>query len=157
MIGRLQVAALAMVMAVAVEAAPASGAGAAALAWMAGKWGGVQDGIRSEEHWTTADGGGLVGMHKDVKDGRMVSFEFLRIVPDSTGALCYVSSPNGVPPTSFCLKEQTDRRVVFENAAHDFPQRILYWREGKQLRARIEGTIGGKEESAEWIWRRLSD
>lgn len=154
MFGRLMIVGMALSLAVAAEAAPA---GAAGLAWMAGKWGGVQDGVRFEEHWTTVDGGALIGMHKDVKDGRMTSFEFLRIVPDSSGALCCVSSPNGAPPTSFCLKEQTDSRVVFENLTHDFPQRILYWREGKQLRARIEGTIGSKAESAEWTWRKLAD
>ncbi len=30
-------------------------------------------------------------------------------------------------------------RVVFENTAHDFPQRIIYWKDGNDLRARIEG------------------
>jgi hypothetical protein len=148
---------VALCLGVAAEAAPAGTVGATGLGWIAGRWGGVQDGIRSEEHWTTADGGALIGMHKDVKDGRMTSFEFLRMVPDSTGRLCYVSSPNGAPPTPFCLKEQTDTRVVFENPEHDFPQRILYWREGRQLRARIEGTIGGKLESTEWTWRKLAD
>ena len=49
------------------------------LAWMAGSWSGTKDGVTSEEHWTTPAGGGLVGMHKDVRDGRMTGFEFLRV------------------------------------------------------------------------------
>ena len=43
---------------------------------------------------------------------------------------------------------------MFENAAHDFPQRVLYWRDGEALVARIEGTIAGKEKSEEWRFSR---
>ena len=43
-------------------------------------------------------------------------------------------------------------RVVFENPTHDFPQRIIYWKDGADLRARIEGTQNGKEGSQEWRW-----
>ena len=46
----------------------------------------------------------------------------------------------------------TATRVVFENLSHDFPQRIIYSRKGKQLCARIEGTLQGKEEGEEWCW-----
>jgi hypothetical protein len=43
-------------------------------------------------------------------------------------------------------------RVVFENPAHDFPQRVIYWKDGNDLCARIEGTMNGKAESEEWKW-----
>jgi hypothetical protein len=44
---------------------------------------------------------------------------------------------------------------VFENLNHDFPQRIIYWREGEStLHARIEGSIKGKERKEEWHWRK---
>lgn len=64
--------------------------------------------------------------------------------------LSYFASPGAQPPTEFKLKEAGERRVVFENAAHDFPQRILYWREGESLVARIEGTIKGEAKQQEW-------
>jgi hypothetical protein len=54
----------------------------------------------------------------------------------------------------FKLKESGDQRIVFENAAHDFPQRILYWRDGDELMARIEGTVKGKERSEAWRFTR---
>ena len=44
--------------------------------------------------------------------------------------------------------------VVFENPEHDYPQRILYLRDGDELTARIEGTAGGVEKSSEWTWTR---
>ena len=127
-----------------------------ALAWMAGSWGGTADGVTSEEHWTSADGGGLVGMHKDVKAGKMTGFEFLRVEVDAQQRICYVSMPGGAPPTSFCAVEVGERRVVFENREHDFPQRILYWLTADgRLHARIEGPLDGKEAAMEWTWSRL--
>ena len=127
----------------------------ASLAWMAGTWSGAQDGVASEEHWTSPAGGGLVGMHKDVRDGKMAGFEFLRVEIDAADRVCYVSSPGGAPPTSFCAREIGPQRVVFENLQHDFPQRILYWLDDTgKLHARIEGPLQGREASEEWTWSR---
>jgi hypothetical protein len=51
--------------------------------------------------------------------------------------------------------EQSNQRVVFENAEHDFPRRIIYWiSDDKSLHAKVEGTLGGKPASEEWTWRR---
>jgi hypothetical protein len=137
-------------------ATPAAAIGdVAQLSWLAGCWTGTKDGLVSEEHWTTPRGGGLVGMHKEVKNGRMTSFEFLRVAAAGKDSVCYFASPRGRPPTPFCAIELGRSRVVFENLAHDFPQRVLYWIDEKgRLNARIEGTIGGKLESEEWVWSR---
>lgn len=122
--------------------------------WMTGSWQLKTAGVTMEEHWTSADGGVMLGMHRDVmKDGK-TSFEFLRI-EQKDGALVYLAMPGGKPATPFPLKSSTDSRIVFENLTHDFPQRIIYWRDGKKLCARVEGTIGGKEEAEEWCWAPL--
>jgi hypothetical protein len=125
------------------------------LGWLAGVWTGTVNGMKMEEHWSTPDGGGLVGMHKDSKGGHMTSYEFFRIVPDDSGRVCYMTSPLGRTPVPFCAIELTDSRVVFENREHDFPQRILYWLEKGALHARIEGTIDGRARSEEWVWTRV--
>lgn len=45
--------------------------------------------------------------------------------------------------------------VLFENPKHDWPQRILYWREGEDtLAARAEGDQNGTSRAAEWRWTR---
>jgi hypothetical protein len=122
------------------------------LAWLEGRWTGTQGGLETEEHWTSPSGNALVGMNKAVKAGRIVSFEFLRIQHTKEGT-AYLASPGGAPPTAFVLVELGDARVVFQNEAHDFPQRILYWLDAAgALHARIEGTIGGKARSQEWTW-----
>lgn len=127
-----------------------------ALAWMAGNWTGTQDGVEMEELWQKPKGNTMLAVHRDVKAGRTVSFEFLRI--EATGdAITYWGSPRGQPATPFKMIEQGKRRVVFENAGHDFPQRIIYWtpKDGS-LHAKIEGTMGGKPAAEEWTWRRTA-
>ena len=136
-------------------AARASGGGADRLAWMAGTWTGTKGGVLSEEHWTSPAGGELLGLHKDIEGGKAIAFEFLRIAPDGEGRLCYLASPRGAPPIPFCAAEVGDRRVVFENRAHDFPQRILYWLDAEgRLHARVEGPLNGQEAAEEWVWTR---
>jgi hypothetical protein len=124
------------------------------LSWLEGLWSGTKDGVESEERWSSSKGGALLGMHKDVKNGRMVSFEFFRIDTTKDGSF-YFASPRASAPTPFQLVAMTDRRVTFENKAHDFPQRIIYWLDGDDtLHARIEGPMNGKEVGEEWVWKK---
>lgn len=144
-----------IVCALLLAAAPLGAQGAkptlADLAWMAGSWSGVSQGIEMEEHWTAPKGNSMVGMHRDVGKGRTL-FEFLRI-EQRGDQIVYLSMPNGrSPATPFPLKEVSGTRAVFENPDHDFPQRIIYWKDGNDLRARIEGTQGGKTGGEEWRW-----
>jgi len=137
-------------------AAPAGPEAVASLAWLAGSWSGESNGLAMEEHWIAPSGGALLGMHRDVKNGRMVEFEFLRI-DASGGAVTYWASPRSAPPTPFRLKELgPGQRVVFENPEHDFPQRILYWRtDDEALHARVEGPSTTGEKGMEWTWKRM--
>jgi Domain of unknown function (DUF6265) len=129
-------------------------ANVATLSWMSGRWAGTQDGTEMEEIWTTARGGTLLGLHRDVKGDKTVSYEFLRIEAVPEG-LTYFASPQGRPATPFRAVENGKGRVVFENREHDFPTRILYWlAEDGKLHARIEGTLRGQPASEEWSWSR---
>jgi hypothetical protein len=123
------------------------------LVWMAGSWSGsTARGVEMEEHWTAPKGNTMIGTHRDVAGGKTRLFEFLRIEQQGD-QIVYLSMPNGrSPATPFPLKELSGTRVVFENPAHDFPQRIIYWKDGNDLRARIEGTMNGKAGSEEWRW-----
>ncbi len=82
----------------------------------------------------------------------MVSFEFFRIQATDEGTF-YFASPRSRPPVAFKLVELGERRAVFENREHDFPQRILYWLDAAgALHARIEGPQQGRTVSEEWVW-----
>ena len=124
----------------------------AQLSWLEGRWEGASDGVTMEEHWTSVRGGALLGLHRDVKGERMLSFEFFRIQTTPEGTF-YFASPRSRPPVAFKLVEQGERRVVFENRDHDFPQRILYWLDtAGAMHARIEGPQAGRAVSEEWVW-----
>jgi hypothetical protein len=133
------------------------GAGAARiddLAWMAGSWATQDGGKTSEEHWTKPAGGLMLGVHRDLDAGK-AAFEFLRI-EESGGRLTYLASPQGRPATPFTLVESAAQRAVFANPAHDFPQRILYWREGESLCAAVEGPMNGETVSERWCFEPAS-
>jgi hypothetical protein len=124
------------------------------LAWMAGLWTGVKDGVEMEESWLPPKGNTMIGLHRDVKNNRTMSFEFFRIEAAADG-ITYWASPRSKPPTPFRMIELSGKKVVFENPQHDFPQRVIYWLEGDNaLHAKIEGTFKGKAASEEWVWKR---
>jgi hypothetical protein len=126
-----------------------------ALGWLAGSWAGESDGVAMEEHWLPAKGGLMLGMHRDVANGKAVFFEYLRIEL-TDGVLTYWASPKGAPPTPFRLAELGKQRVVFTNPQNDFPQRIAYWLDAdRNLHARVEGVEGGHPSAAEWVWKAM--
>jgi hypothetical protein len=126
----------------------------ASLDWLTGTWTVSRGDEIVMESWLGPGNGVMVAVNLTTRGSSRKTFEFLRIADTPEGFSCF-ASPGGRPPTEFKLKEQRERRVVFENAAHDFPQRILYWRDGDALVARIEGTIGGAQKSQEWRFSRL--
>lgn len=102
------------------------------LAWLEGRFtvtgrnaGGKQ--LEMEEHWGPRGGGAMLGTARTVADGRMTSFEYLRIV-ERNGTLVYIAQPGGGAATEFVLTELTATRALFENPRHDYPKRIGYER-----------------------------
>ena len=123
-------------------------------AFMSGSWSLAAGGVVVEEHWTDARGDLMVGMNRTTKQKGKAAFEFLRI-EKRDGKVAYVAMPGGKEPTVFPLKTLSSSRVIFENLAHDFPQRIIYWRDKERLCARVEGAMGGKPAGEEWCWTRV--
>ena len=104
------------------------------VAWIAGHWKG-DDG--TEELWMEPAGGTMLGTARVVQGADTVFFEYLRLVERPDGTVVYVASPKGTGTTDFALVEADEHRAVFENPAHDFPQRIVYALEGDQLTTRV--------------------
>jgi hypothetical protein len=128
-----------------------------ALSWLEGHWISESGAGRSEELWTDAEGGMLVGVHRDVYASGQAAFEFLRIAVQD-GRVVYLASPGGRPATPFRLVESGERSATFENSEHDFPQRIAYRLDADGvLSARIEGEVNGETRSSEWRWQRRGD
>lgn len=135
----------AMLAAALIQTGPAA---APDLSWMAGYWLDCSGGREASETWSDPRGGLSVGHAVTIEDGRP-SFEVSHIGPTRQG-FAYVAQPGGVPPTVFVLAESGPTRAVFANAENDFPTRVIYERDGADLKARIEGEIAGQARSIEW-------
>lgn len=121
------------------------------LAFLAGNWVGESGQVEMEEIWTEPKGGVMLGLHRDVAPGKAAFFEFLRIGVRDGRVICF-ASPRGCGGTEFLLSKIEDSVVVFENFEPDYPQRIVYRRDGDRLTARIEGGIDGQLAVTEWTW-----
>ena len=123
------------------------------LSWLEGQWVEINGVVAVREHWMGPHGGILLGVGQTTKGDETKSYEYFRIAKTPTG-LSYFASPRAAAVTEFKAVEICSDKIVFENKAHDFPQRVIYAK-GKAgtLDARIEGTIKGKLQSEDWHYR----
>lgn len=114
------------------------------LDWMAGYWLACDARMEVAELWTTRRGGVMLG--GSITYGiQAFGWEQVRIETTVDGAaLQYVARPRGATSdTAFALVRSGPNEAVFENPAHDYPQRLIYRREGDALIARTEDLAGG--------------
>lgn len=131
-------------MRIAVLLLPLLGHAAELPSFITGCWAGGSGALSFEENWTRPFAGNVMGVSRTFKAGRMVDAEFMRI--DLRGSDLVFTPRIGTKqaPVEFRLKSQTDSEVVFENLAHDFPQRVIYRATPGGLTGRIEGSEKGK-------------
>jgi hypothetical protein len=108
-------------------------------AWLAGCWELRTANRVTTEMWMSPAGNVMLGASRTVAGGTTREFEFLRLsVRGDT--LVYTAIPSGQRETEFKSAGSGNSPIVFENPAHDFPQRIIYRRPSPDsLVARIEG------------------
>jgi len=115
------------------------------LAWLAGCWENASDNMKTEEQWMKPSGGSMLGVSRTVKGGKTMWYEFLQI-RQYGDSVVYIANPSGQKEAAFKLVRWNDKEAVFENPAHDFPQRIIYeLQTDGSLHARIEGKQKGKD------------
>jgi hypothetical protein len=99
------------------------------LAWLAGHWRGtLANGATFETHYTGAEGGMIFSVSKEVKKGRVVTFE-LETFFEKDGQLIYHPYPYGKKSEhAFPLLtyDAAAKRAVFENKEHDYPQTFTF-------------------------------
>lgn len=136
--------------------APGGDAEVERLAWLAGCWERRSGDRVLEEQWMAPRGGTMLGMSRLVRGEETLSHEAIRI-HERDGALVYAAAPAGQPPAEFTATSIADAAVVFENPAHDFPQRIIYRHiDGDSLHARIEGERAGVASGVDFRMARVA-
>jgi len=139
------------------NAALAAGDDLARLSWLAGCWKSETAEAGSGEHWLLPAGGTMLGISRTVKQGKTVEFEFMQIRPIDDGRLAFIALPSGQSMTTFPLLRLSDTEAVFENPEHDFPQRVVYARDGDSaLKPRIEGMHDDQLRVIEFPMTRVS-
>lgn len=120
------------------------------LRWLAGYWLSCEGGRDVAETWSERRGDVMMGYTITTGPGGS-SWEQMRIEAGANGELSFVAQPQGAErAVAFRLVRSGPREAVFENRAHDFPQRVIYRHEAGRLIGRIEGA-GGR--SMEWRYR----
>ena len=130
-------------------------AGIARVAWLQGCWA-ISTGERVvEEQWMAPRGGTMLGMARTVRAGKLVNYE-TTLIREQGEALAYQAHPSGQPSATFVSSSVTESTVVFENPAHDFPQRVGYERKGDSLLAWISGSQNGKTRRIDYPYVRVA-
>lgn len=123
--------------------------------WLAGAWvsGGRTDDW-TEEWWTAARGGIMLGSSRSGRRDAVGFFEHMRIERTTTG-LQFCALPKGAPGACFPAIAAGAREIVFENSANDYPTRIVYRLEEGGISAEISGPGGTRRQS--WRFVPLAD
>lgn len=115
-------------------AKPDAAAQIASLDWLAGTWAGAVGPGTWEAVYTTPAGGEVMSTNKEIRKGKVVSFEFERFFVKD-GKVVMTPYVKGINTVAFTLTQNDPkaRRAIFENPKHDFPQRIDYHRRSDDL------------------------
>lgn len=109
------------------------------------------------ESWTQNKEGLSGKSYRHTLNGDSALMETL-LIKKIDGSFYYcsnVSGQNNGETVNFKLISTENNTFVFENATHDFPQRIVYQNMGKdELLAWIEGERNGKKSKSEFYYQR---
>ena len=126
------------------------------LNWLAGQWEGIQGNGINHEEWEIINEYELKGKAYMIKKGEIINVEMLKLHSDETGIYYTADVSHNPAPVSFKLTLQNGNTFVFENPAHDFPQKITYEKkEENTLAATVEATINGKTRKIEYLLKKI--
>ena len=132
--------------------AGAAGAAMELPAFMTGCWEQVDGDRWTQECWMEPRGGIMLGASREGRGDTLGNFEWIRIARAADGTLQFHPAPGGKPAPHFTAESASASEVRFVNPAHDYPQRVRYWRDGDLLKAEISKADGSQKVS--WTYRR---
>ena len=130
----------------------------AALNQLCGDWRIQASGGVMYESWKNVSASEMQGRSYKLNGKDTITFETVKLAKLSEGIfyIPIVSNENDGKPVPFRLISSADKKYVFENKEHDFPQRIVYHLITKDsVHAWIEGTQNGKEGRADYYLSRV--
>lgn len=94
--------------------------------FLAGCWEEKRTDGWTEECWTSARGGLMIGSGRDGAADRVRHWEWMRIQKTADGSVTLYGSPKGATPVAFQATASDGRSITFLNKSHDYPQRVTH-------------------------------
>lgn len=126
------------------------------LDWFIGRWKGKDKEGDFYETWAKINDSLFSGKSHTIYDNDTVFSEVIRIEQTDTNIYYIVNTAHNEKEVAFKLIEVSGNKAIFENPAHDFPNRIIYeLKNDSSLYARIEGMSNGKEVAGEFNLKQI--
>lgn len=126
--------------------------------WLIGKWGNTSKEGNLTETWTKENDSLYRGETYFVVGGKDTVFsEKVDLIQDNDKLSYIVSVPgqNNEKPVRFDMTSMNDSLIVFENPAHDYPNKIVYNKIGKDsVVAEIFGVQKGKPATEKFAMKK---
>src|SRR5690606_32122460 len=126
--------------------------------WLLGSWINATPNGNLSEHWQKENDSVYRGRSFFIKKTDTIHSESITLT-ELNGELFYsptVQGQNGNKPADFKMSAATAQQLVFENPAHDFPQKITHTKVANDsLGAETSGMQHGKPASEKFAMRRL--
>ena len=129
--------------------------------WLTGCWEQESASGWTEECWNDPRAGIMIGNGRSGSGETLKSWEVMQIeliAADDDPAvvkMTFFGAPGGQNRTPFTWVPTSEPGVTFVNEAHDYPQRIRYWREGRELVAETSLIDGSKAQR--WRYQPKTD
>lgn len=128
------------------------------MEWLIGTWQSKSGGGMLNETWRKNNDSTLIGQSVMIVNSDTTLLEKLELQLRGN-KLFYIATAigqNGGVPVSFELYASVNNRFLFENSAHDYPQRIIYSKiTPDSLVARIEGRKVGQFQYQDYRMSRM--
>jgi hypothetical protein len=125
---------------------------------MSGTWK-METGKRTiYENWTIAGNNEMQSKNYLLRSLDTVILEKVKLAlqPDGIYYIPIISGQNDSKPVPFKMISSLNKKFVFENAEHDFPQRVIYHLVNEDsVHAWIEGKNKGKDARMDYYFRRV--
>lgn len=118
--------------------------------WLLGKWENQTQRGKMVEEWSSVNDSVYAGRSYMITATDSISLESIALKKEGTDLFYIptVKGQNNDQPVKFKLTSSSSNQLIFENPAHDFPQKITYTLESENsLMAEISGVINGQQRA----------
>ena len=121
---------------------------------MTGCWALQSGDSETEEYWTKASAGAMLGLSRTVRGGRTIFTEYTQIREQNGALSMFVQLGLATSVTEFRLTKFSTNEAVFTSDLEN-PNRLIYRKKDDgSLFARTEGTKNGQPVSKDYPYRR---